>query len=415
MDALIGDYLFFFPLVMSLLWTTGALYTWFRYERHTPRHDSPPDASHLPPVSIIIPCFNEAAHVVETIKCALAVRHPDFEVIAVDDGSTDGTGVILDSLAEASSRLRVVRQPFNQGKSAGLKAGALAATHEVLICIDGDARIDPHAPTWIAAAFAADESLGAVTGNPRIANRSTLLGRMQVGEFSAMVGIIKRAQLILKRLFTVSGVIAAFRKSAVRQVDYWTLDALTEDIDMTWKLQRAGWRATFEPHALVWILTPETLQGLWRQRLRWAMGGAQVMLRNMDVLWAREAHGMRPLMLEMIASVTWCYLLAATFIVSAVFHYMLPGQQFSFAATAMILTAFCAAQFAAGALIDRRYDTHVTRDLAWSIGYPLVFWLLQFATTIVAYPLVALRGRGKPATWVSPDRGSSVQRSRQTI
>ncbi len=157
MDALIANYLFFFPLVMSLVWTTGALYTWFRYERHTPRHDSPPDASHLPPVSIIIPCFNEAAHIVETIRCALAVRHPDFEVIAVDDGSTDGTGVILDSLAESSRRLRVVRQAFNQGKAAGLKAGALEATHEILICIDGDARIDPHAPTWIAAAFAADQ------------------------------------------------------------------------------------------------------------------------------------------------------------------------------------------------------------------------------------------------------------------
>ena len=410
MDALIGDYLFFFPLVMSLLWTTGALYTWFRYERHTPRHDSPPDASRLPPVSIIIPCFNEAAHVVETIKCALAVRHPDFEVIAVDDGSTDGTGVILDSLAEAPSRLRVVRQPFNQGKAAGLKAGALQAAHEILICIDGDARIDPHAPTWIAAAFAADQGLGAVTGNPRIANRSTLLGRMQVGEFSAMIGIIKRAQLILKRLFTVSGVIAAFRKSAVQKVDYWTVDALTEDIDMTWKLQRAGWRATFVPHALVWILTPETLHGLWRQRLRWAMGGAQVMLRNIDILWSRQSYGMRPLMLEMIASVTWCYLLALSFVAGLVSHLVMAEQPFSQAATGLILGLCCVVQFTAGAIIDRRYDERVMRDLVWSIWYPLAFWLLQFATTIVAYPLVLMRRRGKPATWVSPDRGLPVDR-----
>lgn len=410
MDALIGDYLFFFPLVMSLLWTMGALYTWFRYERHTPRHDSPPEASHLPPVSIIIPCFNEAAHVVETIKFALAVRHPDFEVIAVDDGSTDGTGVILNSLTESSWRLRVVHQPFNQGKAAGLKAGALAATHEILICIDGDARIDPHAPTWIAAAFSADQGLGAVTGNPRIANRSTLLGRMQVGEFSAIIGIIKRAQLILKRLFTVSGVIAAFRKAAVQQVDYWTLDALTEDIDMTWKLQRAGWRATFEPHALVWILTPETLHGLWRQRLRWAMGGAQVMLRNIDVLWSRRSYGMRPLMLEMIASVTWCYLLAITILAGFIWHLFMAEQPFSPAATSVILGLCCVVQFTAGAIIDRRYDKRVMRDLVWSIWYPLAFWLLQFATTIVSYPLVLMRRRGTPATWVSPDRGLPVDR-----
>jgi len=410
MDALIANYLFFFPLVMSLVWTTGALYTWFRYERHTPRHDSPPDASHLPPVSIIIPCFNEAAHIVETIRCALAVRHPDFEVIAVDDGSTDGTGVILDSLAESSRRLRVVRQAFNQGKAAGLKAGALEATHEILICIDGDARIDPHAPTWIAAAFAADQGLGAVTGNPRIVNRSTLLGRMQVGEFSAMIGIIKRAQLLLKRLFTVSGVIAAFRKSAVQQVDYWTLDALTEDIDMTWKLQRAGWRATFEPHALVWILTPETLHGLWRQRLRWAMGGAQVMRKNIDIFWGQRSYGMRLLMLEMIASVTWCYLLAISSLVWLIRHFFMAEQFFPVATSGFILGVCCVVQFTAGAIIDRRYDERVMRDLIWSIWYPLAFWLLQFATTIVAYPLVLMRRQGTPATWVSPDRGLRVDR-----
>ena len=410
MDALIANYLFFFPLVMSLVWTTGALYTWFRYERHTPRHDSPPDASHLPPVSIIIPCFNEAAHVVETIRCALAIRHPDFEVIAVDDGSTDGTGVILDSLAATSWRLRVVHQPFNQGKAVGLKAGALEATHEILICIDGDARIDPHAPTWIAAAFAADQGLGAVTGNPRIANRSTLLGRMQVGEFSAMIGIIKRAQLLLKRLFTVSGVIAAFRKSAVQQVDYWTLDALTEDIDMTWKLQRAGWRATFEPHALVWILTPETLHGLWRQRLRWAMGGAQVMRKNIDIFWRQRSYGMRLLMLEMIASVTWCYLLAISSLVWLIRHFVMAEQLFPLAASGLILGVCCVLQFTAGAIIDRRYDERVMRDLVWSIWYPLAFWLLQFATTIVAYPLVLMRRQGTPATWVSPDRGIRVDR-----
>ena len=410
MDALIANNLFFFPLVMSLVWTTGALYTWFRYERHTPRHDSPPDASHLPPVSIIIPCFNEAAHIVETIRCALAVRHPDFEVIAVDDGSTDGTGVILDSLAESSRRLRVVRQAFNQGKAAGLKAGALEATHEILICIDGDARIDPHAPTWIAAAFAADQGLGAVTGNPRIVNRSTLLGRMQVGEFSAMIGIIKRAQLLLKRLFTVSGVIAAFRKSAVQQVDYWTLDALTEDIDMTWKLQRAGWRATFEPHALVWILTPETLHGLWRQRLRWAMGGAQVMRKNIDIFWSQRSYGMRLLMLEMIASVTWCYLLAISSLVWLIRHFFMAEQFFPLATSGVILGVCCVVQFTAGAIIDRRYDERVMRDLIWSMWYPLAFWLLQFATTIVAYPLVLMRRRGTPATWVSPDRGLRVDR-----
>ena len=75
--------------------------------------------------------------------------------------------------------------------------------------------------------------VGAVTGNPRIRNRSTLLGRLQVGEFSSIIGLIKRAQRIYGRIFTVSGVIAGFRISALHQVGYWNTDMVTEDIDVS--------------------------------------------------------------------------------------------------------------------------------------------------------------------------------------
>lgn len=68
--------------------------------------------------------------------------------------------------------------------------------------------------------FIEDETVAAVTGNPRIRTRSTLIGRIQVGEFSSIVGMIKRAQQSFGRLFTVSGVITAFRKSAVHEVGY---------------------------------------------------------------------------------------------------------------------------------------------------------------------------------------------------
>ena len=53
---------------------------------------------------------------------------------------------------------------------------------------------------------------------------------------------------------------------------------MTDDIDVTWRVQLAGWRVVYEPNAIVWILMPETLRGLWRQRLRWAEGGAQMMI-----------------------------------------------------------------------------------------------------------------------------------------
>ena len=201
-----------------------------------------------------------------------------FEVIAINDGSTDSTGAILDRLSELHPRLRVLHQAANQGKAIGLEMATLISKHEYVVCIDGDAVLDPSAARWMLRHFGGPR-VGAVTGNPRIRNRSTLLGKVQVGEFSAIVGLIKRAQRTYGRLFTVSGVATAFRKTALHDVGYWHPEMLTEDIDVTWRMQIKHWDVRYEPHALVWILMPETFKGLWRQRLRWAMGGVQVVLK----------------------------------------------------------------------------------------------------------------------------------------
>ena len=111
--------------------------------------------------------------------------------------------------------------------------------------------------------FLADDRLGALTGNPRIRNRASLLGRLQVGEFSSIVGLIKRAQTVHGRVFTVSGVVCAFRKRALAAAGWWSPAALTDDVEVTWRIQLAGWQVAFEPKALCWILqTLTTVVGL---------------------------------------------------------------------------------------------------------------------------------------------------------
>jgi biofilm PGA synthesis N-glycosyltransferase PgaC len=299
----------------------------------------------------------------------------------------------------------------NQGKAMGLQAGALLARHEILLCIDGDALLDPHAAHWLVRHFVESPDVAAVTGNPRIRNRSTLLGRVQVGEFSSLVGIIKRAQRFFGRIFTVSGVITAFRKSAVHGVGYWSADVLTEDIDITWKLYRAGWDVRFEPNALTWILMPETLRGLWKQRLRWAMGGAQVLLKNVGAFLVPGQRLLWPLLLEMCASVVWSYamlILAVAWLLGLV----LPagavpavGSPLSPQGSGVLIGASCLLQFAFSSWLDRRHDRGLGRNLFWMIWFPVVFWVIACAATVVSYPKVLARGRGARARWVSPDRG----------
>lgn len=402
---LLLGFVFYYPLFMSYLWMMGAL-LFYRRERKEPPYQTPPVLEQPPAVSVLIPCFNEGDNAEETIRHALALQYPDFEVIAINDGSSDNTADVLNRLAAQYDKLKVVHLARNQGKAMALQAGSLLARAEYLIGIDGDALLDPHAAHWMVRHFVKDPTMGAVTGNPRIRTRTTLLGKIQVGEFSSIVGMIKRAQRSFGRLFTVSGVITAFRKSAVHDVGYWSADMLTEDIDITWKLQRAGWDIQFEPNALVWILMPETLLGLWKQRLRWAMGGAQVLLKNLDVFFKPNQNFLWPLMLELCLSLLWSYLMLLVAVLWLL-SFILPvvGSPFVPNGTGVFLGATCLLQFALSKWMDSRYETRLGRNYYWMIWYPLVFWMINICSTIVAFPKVLLRREGKRARWVSPDRG----------
>ena len=262
------DFTFYYPLFMSYLWMCGGLYYYFHYERNDPPYDQPPALPEYPPVSILVPCHNEANNIEDTVEALLAINYPTFEILLIDDGSTDTSPHLLDAMARKDSRIRVVHLAKNQGKAVGLNTAAMMPRYDYFLCIDGDSLVDPHCLQWMMRHLVNSPRVGAVSGNPRIRTRSTLIGRIQVGEFSSIIGLIKRAQRTYGKMFTVSGVMVCFRRAALHDAGYWNPDALTEDIDISWRLQMRHWDVRFEPNALCWILMPETLRGLWRQRLR---------------------------------------------------------------------------------------------------------------------------------------------------
>ncbi|MGB7564578.1 MAG: glycosyltransferase family 2 protein, partial [Prochlorococcaceae cyanobacterium] len=227
--------------------------------------------------------------------------------------------------------------------------------------------------------------------------------------FSSIIGLIKRAQTSLGGLFTVSGVIAAFRRQALHEVGYWDVDKLTEDIAITWALQRGGWRVAYEPHALVWILMPETLAGLWKQRLRWAEGGVQVLLSNLDLLLRPRQWRLLPFLLEPLLSLLWAHAMVLVLLIWALALLRGGAEALEFPllprSGGAWLALVCLGQFSFSLWLDRPYDRDLGRNVYWMIWYPLVFWILTLATSVVALPLVLKRGRGRRARWVSPDRG----------
>jgi biofilm PGA synthesis N-glycosyltransferase PgaC len=316
------------------------------------------------------------------------------------------------------------------------------ASGDIIVGIDGDALLDHNAIQWFILHFENSARVGAVTGNPRIRTRSTLLGRLQVGEFSSLVGLIKRAQRVFyRRLFTASGVITAFRHQALQDVGYWSPTMLTEDMDITWKLQLRGWDVRFEPRALAWILMPETVRGLWKQRLRWAMGGLQILGKYKTMFLDWRTFSMWPLMCEHIISIVWACSVA-TVLAVYVFDWMMP---FYHAVTSMvagvlnpvpgsvsvdmsvgsldsesmasslttllpefsgvIIGTTCLLQILVSLLLDRGYDHKLMRNYAWIIWYPLGFWMVNMLTILTALPKMLIRQSNMRARWVSPDRG----------
>lgn len=408
------DFVFYYPLFMAYLWMIGGLYYYFHWERPEGRGpDDPPDLEEHPFVSILIPCFNEEENIRETVAWAHAQKYPHFEIIAVNDGSSDRTGQILDELQEAHPRLRVIHHAGNQGKAMGLRSAALASRGEILVCIDGDALLDPHATTWLVRHFLSGPRVGAVTGNPRIRTRSTLLGKVQVGEFSSIIGLIKRTQRIYGRVFTVSGVVTAVRKSALHRIGYWSTDIVTEDIDLSWALQRDHWDVRYEPNALCWILMPETLGGLWRQRVRWAQGGAEVLLKYGTSLLNWRKRRMWGVLAEHSLSVVWSYLMLATIVLWALgLVFVMPsGLEVRTLLPewyGVLLGFTCLLQFGVSLLLDSRYESGLGRYYYWMIWYPISFWVINMLTTVVAVPKAFLKRPGTRAVWVSPDRGVRI-------
>ena len=158
-------------------------------------------------------------------------------------------------------------------------------------------------------------------------------------------------------------------------------------------------------------MRPETLKGLWKQRLRWAQGGAEVFLVNLRRLFHWQHHRMWPLFLEYACSTLWAFAYAITillFILSRLMplpdnlavHSLFPPEF-----TGMLLGLMCLLQFVASLYIERRYEKKVAKSLFWVIWFPMVYWMIGLLTTLVAFPKVMVKRQRSRARWVSPDRG----------
>lgn len=385
-----------YPIVTSIVWITTSFFFRMRWEKE---HEAAALTRH-PKVSVLIPAHNEERTIENALKAAIAIDYPDYEVVVIDDGSTDATRAIIEKYVVRGG-VRLIAKTQNEGKAMALNDALPCLNGEIILIMDADAEPVPDILRHLLPHFE-HARVAAVTGNPRVKNVDTFLARLQLIEFTSIVSLLRRSQRIWGRIMTVSGVVAAFRKSALLDVGGFSPEMPTEDIELTWKLQKRFWDIRYEPRALVWMTVPSTLSGLISQRRRWSRGLMQVLHKHRDVIAHWKFRRMWPIFIESCMSILWsaCFvLLTGLWIVSYAAGYPPVGAYPIPNLWGMVIATLALLQLLTGTLMDRKYDPGTLRYYAYAVYYPIIYWVILAVTNFISIPWLFRRPAKQAIHW----------------
>jgi len=234
--------------------------------------------SYEPSVTVIIPVKNEQACIAETVNSVLHSDYPEdrLDIIVVNDGSTDGTQQVLETLLSVTPRLTVERFEINQGKRAALEYGFRHARGEIVVVLDSDTSLRPDFVREVVKPLS-DPSVGGVSGHTDVKDPRTGLEKMQSASYFPLYHLSKKAEAKLGIVTCLPGCSSAYRKTALLPfLDEWRVQkfmgapcTVGEDRGLTTFLLRDGWRTVYTPAAVAETRVPTGLKALLKQRLRW--------------------------------------------------------------------------------------------------------------------------------------------------
>ncbi len=242
-----------------------------------------PPLKEFPSVSIIIPAYNEEVNAIKTIENLLKQSYPNFDIIFVDDGSTDSTYKMVWEAFGESEKVTVLTK-LNGGKALALNFGISQTKNEYVVCIDADTQLRPgammHLMKRMITPLENGAEIGAVAGNVKVGNENTLLTKWQSIEYITAQNFDRRAFDLVNGITVVPGAIGAFKKEAVEKAGGFSNDTLAEDCDLTIRILRKGYQVVNCTEAVAVTEAPETLSQFMKQRFRWSYGIMQAFWKN---------------------------------------------------------------------------------------------------------------------------------------
>lgn len=284
-------------------------------------------SNYAPPVSVIVPAYNEATSITESVRSFLTLHYPLHEVVVVNDGSKDRTlEVLMEEFdlhetdqpirrqldfaplrgvyAAASERLVVVDKE-NGGKADALNAGICAANYPLVCCMDADIILEEAALLRIARPMVESSEVAAVGGIVRVANgcevdrgRITKVGtpkkplpNFQIVEYLRAFIASRTAWSKLNCLLIISGAFGMFRRRDLIAAGGYAEDTVGEDMELITRMHRVllendrRYRIAFVPDPIAWTEVPDSIRVLRRQRDRWHRGLIDSLFRHKRMLF----------------------------------------------------------------------------------------------------------------------------------
>ena len=307
LDQGMGGYLqpFILALLVMVLGLRFALYLALASISHVrDGHLEPVDEEHWPLVSILVPAYNEEPLIEAALESLLQLDYPNYEIVVVDDGSSDRTLELARAFENRGEGAVVqVHGKANAGKWSALNLAFRVANGALLLCVDADSRLDPESLKYLVSAIGRDEMIGSVAGQIRVRNRDSVLTRLQALEYLNCNGTLRGAQTLTGDVLVVPGPLGLFRRDALQAVwdrfgsregedeaagaylGPYEHDTFAEDFDLSIALCAIGYKVIYEPRAIAHTKAPETVLTLLNQRYRWQRGSIQVLRK----LWRRGA------------------------------------------------------------------------------------------------------------------------------
>lgn len=344
-----------------------------------------------PKVSVIIPAWNEEVGLVKTVKTILESAYRNLEIVVVNDGSTDNSNQLMNEfLAEYEEEVKkkgnpdgvidvIYKYKKNGGKGNALNDGILLSSGDIIISIDADCVLLPETIGNFVAYFE-DPKVMAAVGNVKVGNQKSLLETLQYLEFLFSF-YFKKADSLLNTIYIIGGAAGAFRREVFEQLGPYSHENITEDIDLSVRVQKAGMKIVYAADAIVYTEGAATFKGLAAQRLRWKRGRFQTFYEHRNLFFSeRGLHNKLLTWLVLPLAVFGdIQLFFEVFFILFLYIYSFITHDFSSFVSGVIVVS---SMFFVQLWDDKRIKKEDTLQL-----YLLapIGWLLFYITTVVEY------------------------------